>query len=199
MLAVLELKKWWQIGTKRFPRRKLTKQQVADLRAIGTVKLDGPRQLCHGTRPVGKGDLTQAALWFAFDERLCKSESRPNLFSYILKPRHQERGIELLDLREAEGQAGYQKAMRCYEILAEGTDAEEEDYNFSRDEIVPMMLYRALENEGIHGWVAYDDNDMVECLLLRPHRLLKRRLHGMENKKMPPKKKYVGKRKFFNS
>ena len=51
------------------------------------------------------------------------------------------------------------------------------------------MLYRELDALGVHGWIAYDDQDELEVLLLHPSRLLEGKFANTPHKKLPPKKR----------
>ena len=54
---------------------------------------------------------------------------------------------------------------------------------------MPLMLHRKLDSLGVHGWIAYDDQDEVEVLLLHPSRLLEGKFASKPYKNLPPKKR----------
>lgn len=185
LVYAMDTKNWDKIGKRQCRRRKLPRAGIAALRKLGIVTLRR-QSICHGGK---RSNLAKPAMWFGLGGRLCSLENRPNTYRYKLKERHAKKGVALLDLREEGGQAGYAKMEACFNILANGCDDAEFDY--SRDSLVPLMLFRALEDEGIHGWVANDDEDLVECLLLKPHALLQEQYGGLSHTRMPAKKRHL--------
>jgi hypothetical protein len=91
----------------------------------------------------------------------------------------------LLDLREENKQMGYAKSKAAFDLLS----GPETVYDHDRDTLVPLMLYRKLDSLGVHGWIAYDDMDEIEVLLLHPSRLLESKFANKPHKNIPIKKR----------
>ena len=110
-------KNWSLIGTKKYPVKRLGQVSLDRLQdEIGIVEVPKSANLCRGARRGGKsfdGKLGgHPALWFAHDSKLCKEENRERVFFY--RPKHR---LRLLDLREADGQAGHEKTELAFDIL----------------------------------------------------------------------------------
>jgi hypothetical protein len=186
---LLDLEDWSLIGTAAYPRRKMDLAGLSRLkRAVKTVTLRKSDRLCRGTRNTARygsdGALRPPAMWFAFSSKLCELESRAEIYFYRPKPSVKHR-ITLLDLREVDKQRGYVKAQAAFELLA----GQSEGFDYNRDGLVPLMLHRKLDSLGVHGWIAYDDKNEVEVLLLHPSRLLEGKFASKSHKKLPPKKR----------
>lgn len=186
---ILSLRDWSKIGTRQHPRRKIDKGKLAQLkRRVGTFALNRGTVLCRGARGSNKngkaGALTFPALWFAGGSALCEVENREKVYFYKL-----ERHVMLLDLREKNKQRGFMKAAVAFSLLADGKS----EYQFIRDDIVPLMIYRKLDQLGVHGWIAYDDNDELEILLLNPSDLLAHKFTGKPHTRLPLKKRTLHK------
>jgi len=185
-------KHWGLIGTKKYPHRRLKRDKLQKLiDTVGTVQLPPTANLCRGARKTGKnfdGKLNQPAMWFAHDSKLCRLENRERVFFY--RPKNQQHPLTLLDLREKEKQAGFKKALATYKILY-GDGDDDHDYDYQRDSIVPAMLYRKLYDDDVHGWIAYDDQNELEVLIIKPKKYLKQKFAGKPHSRLPKKKRIL--------
>ena len=182
---LLLTKNWSLIGTKKYPVKRLGQESLDRLQdEIGIVEVPKSANLCRGARRGGKsfdGKLGgHPALWFAHDSKLCKEENRERVFFY--RPKHR---LRLLDLREADGQAGHEKTELAFDILY----GEEKNYSYQRDEVVAAMLYRQLDQAGIHGWIAFDDGEELEVMVLKPKKYIAQKFAGHHHKRLTRKKR----------
>ena len=184
---LLLTKNWSLIGTKKYPHKRLGQESLVRLQdEIGIVEVPSSANLCRGARRGGKsfdGKLGgHPALWFAHDSKLCQQENRERVFFYRPKQK-----LKLLDLREANGQAGHEKTELAFDILY----GEEKQYDDNRDDVVATMLYRQLDQAGIHGWIAYDDEEDLEVMILKPKKYLKQKFAGKPHSRLPKKKRIL--------
>jgi len=83
------------------------------------------------------------------------------------------------------GRQDTKKTELAFDILY----GEEKQYDYNRDDVVATMLYRQLDQAGIHGWIAFDDGEELEVMVLKPKKYIAQKFAGHHHKRLPRKKR----------